>query len=316
MARKGWRAALGATIPALGGLVVSTGCSDVFGFEHSASLVDCVRDSDCGGTLRCLSNRCVVECGGAKDCEPPAFPLPGYVCIDSACVAKADAAVNGPSEDAAREEVLADSGEGGTIDAFDTTEVTESGNIADGGCPQACALAACIDSHCVPGMSFGLLHGDTTQIAEGRYLTGVQIQVPECGYLVGIGFALSVAAPPSTHIRLGLYKDDNGPTDRLAQTAEWTINGLRSASPIEGPPVLLGCDGHSTHWLFFATDAPNFLNLEASSTTTTWLGTLAPPNVIAAYLSDALPVGSPWGGSVEHQYPTPVIYLIVVQTQD
>jgi hypothetical protein len=264
MARRGWRAALGATIPALGGLVVSTGCSDVFGFEHSASLVDCVRDSDCLSTLRCLSNRCVPECIRDKDCEPPAFPVTGYACIDKVCVAKADAAVNGVSQDAAPEGV-ADAAADGTADRTDNSTDAGQDSEVEGPDDASADVAACLG--CGDGGEGCLVawytpRGEVPPGATTNYygmpsntLIGQRIFIAHAGCLTRLGIFVSrlqnYALPAPTNYELGLYGETEGggyPSQLIWRSPKSTIaSGVEQNEVEVSPPVSLAASTY--YWI-------------------------------------------------------------------
>jgi hypothetical protein len=301
MARGGWRAALGATIPALGGLVASAGCSDVFGFEHSASLVDCVHDSDCLSTLRCLSNRCVPECIRDKDCEPPAFPATGYTCVDKACVAKADAAVNGVSQDAAPEGVAdaavdgtdrtanasdaaQDSEVGGPDDAF--TDVASCPSCGDGG--EGCPVAWYTPRGEVPPGATTNYYG-----MPSNTLIGQRIFVVHSGCLTRLGIFVSrlqnYGKPSPTSYELGLYGETEGggyPSQLIWRSPKSTIASGVEQNEVEiSPPVPLAASTY--YWIVSASS--DLMAFETYGTDGDWV-------------SDSLSVfDTPW----DQTFPTP-----------
>ena len=94
---------------------------------------------------------------------------------------------------------------------------------------------------------------------------------------------------------------------------------MKNDVPIEGLTPLVGCQGHATHWVFFASDATDLNPLifqAVSTTTTTWLFSQEGAATIAGYLSSSLPTDSPWAGSLRVTDHAPAIYPIIVQSRD
>jgi hypothetical protein len=295
------------TAAVLGALALA-GCTEVLGFERSPEILQCVLNSDCVAGQTCSPEGfCTVQCNADVDCQTPPFPS-GYQCSNHQCrpspdVGVPDAQPDGPGE----------TGVDVVVDSLDAEQTN------DGGCEPSCQLGLCVERQCVPGIDIGPINGDTLKNIPGRYLTGVQVQIPVCGSLVGIGFTLSSLGSPLPHVRLALYSDDNGPTTLLAQTQEWSVSGMKNDVPIEGLTPLVGCQGHATHWVFFASDATDLNPLifqAVSTTTTTWLFSQEGAATIAGYLSSSLPTDSPWAGSLRVTDHAPAIYPIIVQSRD
>jgi hypothetical protein len=82
----------GSGAAALAALLLITGCSELFGFERSDGLAECIHDSDCPGAQLCLSNSCHPsqdedESGAAAAagvCDPSCQEF--SVCQSAACL--------------------------------------------------------------------------------------------------------------------------------------------------------------------------------------------------------------------------------------
>src|SRR5258706_365080 len=78
----------------------------------------------------------------------------------------------------------------------------------------AVSLASCVQV-LAPGSY------DIDQLIRLDTFNGVVIDVgTACGYVTGFSLTLSNIPTPAPHIRLGIYEDDHGPTNLIAQTAE------------------------------------------------------------------------------------------------
>ena len=72
--------ASGSAGAALAALLLLTGCSELFGFERSDGLAECIHDSDCPGAQLCLSNSC-----HARQDEDESGAAPGGGTCDPSC---------------------------------------------------------------------------------------------------------------------------------------------------------------------------------------------------------------------------------------
>jgi len=128
-----------------------------------------------------------------------------------------------------------------------------------------------------------------------RETNGVVIDVgTACGYVTGFSLTLSNIPTPAPYIRLGIYEDDHGPTNLIAQTAESQAqeqNDLQVQNQYRD--AMVGCGRHS-YWLFLAaysaSPAVSVIQLKASSTSKTdWASTLESFGTMKSYVQTGLP---------------------------
>jgi hypothetical protein len=141
-----------ASFALFGVFAAAAGCTEIFGFERSDLVVQCVHHADCGGPpLVCINNFCTPGCMTTDDCSGHPAYLDGLVCRENACVAKED---GGPPPRAAP-----DSSPDVAVDANEPDhEASTCGDTTSnvdhcGSCGNACAGRhaqwACVASTCV-----------------------------------------------------------------------------------------------------------------------------------------------------------------------
>ncbi|HZU82415.1 MAG TPA: hypothetical protein VE987_05850 [Polyangiaceae bacterium] len=303
---------------ALGALLASAGCSDVFGFNREVTGVECFLDSDCPGSLVCRYQVCKPECGGGKDCSSGVCGGDG-VCISKAAADVADAAEasSGQGADAVAPPAT---GEAGPAPAADVAAADASPDASDdaSACAPACPpRAACLQSTCHQAVAIGYSSGaDTTvEVGTGGELACVELSIamPACGYLTGVGFVVDIAV--DGQFRFAIYEDGGGhPAQRVAQTSEQTIVG-NGADLDVSPPVLVGCapNALAAYWICFASSLTSFFPAALSTASASWVFGLAPPAQVQAYLQSGLPAGDPTAGSPAAGY-APLIYAWFAST--
>src|SRR5450432_411409 len=225
-----------ASIGVFGALVASAACTQVFGFERSELVVQCLHHSDCGPSLFCLNNVCGVGCNRNEDCQGPPGYVKDLVCRDGACVRLDDAGPVVASVDGSPD------GRSAAVDAA-TTDVASDAASADaasvdgcvanecGGCGNECSSNVCDDQRvCAPSVcELGVCRGlnipgmlstrgtGSANVAADRFIA-YQIPVSP-GSLTAFGIITEYApltddgAGPKAYF--GLYNDVGGKPDRL-----------------------------------------------------------------------------------------------------
>jgi hypothetical protein len=302
-----WGASLGVLLPA-------AGCSDLFGFQRSSVLVECVQDSDCLGSEICLSNACQPACDTAKDCRTSGFPPGTSVCAAHMCIpASVDAA------DIVRQDE-------GAPDSFNGEETGASGSMPDassegepsdaGACTPPCQdFSVCQDATCFDVERYGYVGaGPDTQPIAGN-LVGIEIQPDTCGIVTGIGFTdVNATSDPNPEpIRFGLYTETNGQPDRrIAETPESTLQAGTDELLLESPAQLECKDTNSYYWIVGVWPADEEIDFQAEATPVNLMvyAVVATTDELTNGLPDPFPVPP---RTYDPPPKQPHVYIIVAQ---
>jgi hypothetical protein len=214
---------------ALGALLLAPGCADLFGFERSGDVVECIHDSDCDDGLVCENDQCTPTCGdttsSVDNCGSCGHVCTGdhvdWACVESTCVQNGCdpgwGDCNGESSDGCEVDV--------TSDGLNCSR-----------CGDPCESTVCSASQCLakttagpfapPSSAASTQEIDTSMTDPGTSeLFGIPIYIPQPSTLLSIAMVTSFGGKGYEGY-LGLYQDLGGPTIKLvASTGNFTLLG-------------------------------------------------------------------------------------------
>ena len=162
------------------GVMLAGGCSDIFGFERSDLLAQCVHNSDCTTGLECVESLCTHACVLSSDCSGNPGDFPYLVCKGGRCVGTQDAGVAvGPVDDASSgNETGSDAPLGCGDITTDVNNCGRCGNVCAGNnATWTCAFSECVPQ-CNPG--WGDCDNDPSNGCE-RDIAGNELSCGSCG---------------------------------------------------------------------------------------------------------------------------------------
>jgi hypothetical protein len=163
-----------------GGILLAGGCSEIFGFERSNLLAQCVHNSDCATGLECVDSLCTHACVLSSDCSGNPGDFPYLVCKDGRCVGTQDAGVAvGPVDDASSgNETGSDAPQGCGDITTDVNNCGRCGHVCTGNnATWTCAFSECVPQ-CNPG--WGDCDGDPSNGCE-QDIAGNALSCGSCG---------------------------------------------------------------------------------------------------------------------------------------
>ena len=161
-------------------ILLASGCSDIFGFERSDVLVQCVHNSDCPTGLSCLESLCTIACAHTSDCRGGPGFYPGLVCDQRGmCVAPEDAGIGvGPGDASSGNEAGSDALPGCGDTSTDVNNCGLCGHVCAGdNAAWTCAASKCVPM-CNPG--WGNCDGDPSNGCEAD-IAGNALMCGSCG---------------------------------------------------------------------------------------------------------------------------------------
>ncbi len=161
------------------GILLAGGCSDIFGFERSDLLAQCVLNSDCPTGYECLDSLCATACVKNSDCTGTRGDFPYLVCERGRCVPPEDAGVAvRPADATSGNETGSDAPPGCEDITTDVNNCGRCGNV----CAGNNATWTCVSSECVPECNpgWGDCDGDPSNGCE-RDIAGNALSCGSCG---------------------------------------------------------------------------------------------------------------------------------------
>ena len=290
------RAARAIALAVAGAPLVALGaCSDVLGFQQGV-VAQCFLNSDCTDGLVCRSNACTVQCNTNRDCTPPDVPSGGS-CLDHVCGTATEASVPDASAEA--------------------SDDTADGDVCSTECPM---FGVCKGSTCDPALVIGLSTDgdDHVDLLTEQFIECIEIQIPSCGYITGVGISLHTPADSNAQFRFGIYGDglDGHPGTRLGQTDEEPISGIHADLMAESA-IPTGCGSTAQPstpiWVCLASSSMDVdIELKAESSGPWAHG--GTPTEVSDYLSSGFPEEVPTSNySTEEE---PLLYAWFAYSHD
>jgi hypothetical protein len=305
------RATRHAVFACTAGLLISAGCTDLFGFQGATSVVQCVQDSDCQGNLMCTSAHTCAQCVSSGDCEKAFGSL--FVCSEGTCRTKPEDGAADAGTDASIDRAFVDSAP--DVDAAPPVESADCGDVAICG-PCGNESAICCGPYLPGGNGTGnLVHVISDGGADGGYstLAGIIIHVATPGRLIKLGMLSGYGGVLGY---LGLYTSVDGqPGELLVSTEEFMVNGPAKVSQSQttevdvSPTPVTDC---TDYWILGTWQSDIYLEQSDPAATPACV----PLNECVAWYSAPQPYGSlpkMAPQDILTSRPQPILYAVFAQ---